>query len=144
MELVLRAHGERDAGSIAKARGLGAYCSLVYLIRDSGQLVRRGHLGIVPASWLRVVGIAADDLARPIGRHLLPRLLAGLSEKAVETRIQAGDPRDLPVTARIEVRLADQLLTELRGTGFDLMDQHLGLTPINKLWQAWRESRRHG
>lgn len=142
MELVLRVQGDTEPARIESARTLGTYCSLVHLIRDSGASVRRGQLGIVPTTWLREVGVRADDLARPAGRHLLPRLLAGLAEKARATRARAGNPGGLPVTLRIEVRLADLLLAELQGAGFDLMDQRIALTPIHKLWQAWRESRR--
>jgi len=142
LELVLRAQGDDDPDRIARARGLGAYCSLVYMIRDSGALLRRGHVGIIPGTWLQALGAGPDDLIRPIGPHLMPRLLAGLGEKAAATRARAGDPVDLPVTARVEVRLADSLLAELAQTGFDLMDQRIALTPLHELWQGWRESRR--
>jgi hypothetical protein len=40
--------------------------------------------------------------------------------------------------------LADELLTELRDSGFAVADQHIALTPIRKLWIAWRASRDRG
>jgi phytoene synthase len=46
------------------------------------------------------------------------------------------------VTLRIRLRLADLLLAELDAGGFEVADRRVSLTPIRKLWHAWRESRR--
>jgi phytoene synthase len=140
-ELIARAGGDRDPSRIVGARRLGAYASLVYGIRDSGWLVRRGRLGFVPADLLADLDLRPQDLTQPAGRDRLPRVLALLAEKARELRQTAGGIDGRPVALRIRVRLVDRLLDEMKAERFDLADRRLQLTPIRKLWHAWRESR---
>jgi phytoene synthase len=145
-ELELRleagAAGGPDPAQIARVRRLGAYATLVYQIRDSGWLLRRGRLGFVPADRLQPLGLTPDSLALPAGRHHLPRLLAEVAQEARRLRGEGGHLAGLPVTVRIRVRILDRLLAELAGSAFDLADRRIGLTPIRKLWHAWTESRR--
>jgi phytoene synthase len=42
----------------------------------------------------------------------------------------------------VRASILSVLLEELERSGFDLADQRVGLTPLRKLWIAWRESRR--
>ena len=141
-ELCVRIEGNRDPGLVARARRLGAYASLVYGIRDSGWLLRRGRLGFVPADLLAGLGLRPRDLIQPAGKDRLPQVLALLAGKARDLRREAGDTAGLPVVLRIRVRLLDRLLDEMETERFDLADRRLQLTPIRKLWHAWRESRR--
>jgi phytoene synthase len=145
-ELVLRlqsqAGGAPDPGQIARVRRLGAYCSIVYQIRDSGWLLHRGRLGFIPADRLRSLGLTPESLGQPAGRHQMPRLLGEVAQEARGLRGDGDDLADLPVTMRVRVRILDLLLAELEAVGFDLLDRRVGLTPIRKLWHAWRESRR--
>lgn len=142
-ELVLRVEGgcEPPPRQLARARRLGAYGALVYQIRDSGWLLRRGRLGFIPADRLRPLGLTPDGLASLTGRHHLPSLLAGLARDIQHLRGE-DDLRGLPATVRMRVRCLDRLLAELEGSGFDLADRRIGLTPLRKLWIAWTESRR--
>lgn len=143
-ELVLRLEspGASDPRQIARVRGLGAYGTLVYQIRDSGWLLRRGRLGFIPMDRLHPLGLRPEDLIGPRGWHLASPLLAGLAQEAEALRGEGGDLGGLPVTLRIQVRILDCLLAELQSTGFALLDQRVGLTPMRKLWHAWREARR--
>lgn len=144
-ELVLRLqsqNGEPDPRQVARVRRLGAYGSLVYQIRDSGWLLRRGRPAFIPADRLRPLGLAPEDLGHPRGRHQLPRLLAEVAREARRLRGDEQDLRGLPVTVRIRLRILDLLLAELDLLGYDLLDRRVGLTPVRKLWHAWRESRR--
>lgn len=145
-ELLLRLQSENegraDPRQIARARRLGAYASLVYQIRDSGWLLRRGRLGFIPADRVGTLGLAPEHLGQPAGRHHLPRLLGELAQEARRLRGDPDDLQDLPLTLRIQVRILDLLLAELAAVEFDLADRRVGLTPIRKLWHAWRESRR--
>jgi phytoene synthase len=143
-ELVLRLQspgGAVDPTQVARVRSLGAYGSLVYQIRDSGWLLRRYGLGFIPADRLRSLGLGPGDLGQAKGRHQVPRLLGEIATEARHIRGDADDLTGLPVTVRIRVRLLDLLLAELDGLGFDLLERRVGLTPLRKLWHAWRESR---
>lgn len=140
-ELIVRAGGDLDPSRIVRARRLGAYVSVVCGIRDSGWLVRRGRLGFVPADLLSGLRLSHEDLAQPAARDHLPQILAALAERARDLRQNAGGTEGLPVALRIRVRLVDRLLDEMEAERFDLADRRLQLTPIRKLWHAWRESR---
>ena len=50
----------------------------------------------------------------------------------------------MPTCIRARTAILESLLNEIEGTGFDVADQRIGLTPLRKLWIAWRESRRGG
>lgn len=128
--------------AIARVRRLGAYGSLVYQIRDSGWLLRRGRFGFIPMDRLVPLGLTPDGLARPAGRHQAPRLLAEVANEARRVRDPGDDLAGLPAAVRIRIRILDRLLTELEAAGFDLLDRRIGLTPMRKLWHAWREARR--
>ena len=141
-ELVARAGKARDPTHIVRARRLGAYASLVYGIRDSGWLIRRGRLGFVPADLLAGLDLRPQDLTQPTGLDRLPQVLALLARMARDLRREAGDTAGLPVALRIRVCLLDRLLDEMETECFDLADRRLQLTPIRKLFHAWRESRR--
>ena len=48
----------------------------------------------------------------------------------------------MPACIRARTLILESLLRELETDGFDVADQRIGLTPLRKLWLAWRESRR--
>ena len=48
----------------------------------------------------------------------------------------------MPASIRARARILEVLLDEIEDEGFDVADQRIGLTPLRKLWLAWRESRR--
>jgi phytoene synthase len=142
-ELIARVHGETTPASLAATRCAGSYCGLVELVRDSGRLLRQGRRGFLPADRLSRHGLDhADHGSTEIRKHLAA-LLDDLSEDL--NRHRAGMSHDLPrlpAMLRIRVRLADRLLAEIADSGFQVADQRIALTPIRKLWNAWRESRR--
>ncbi|WP_295583827.1 squalene/phytoene synthase family protein [uncultured Lamprocystis sp.] len=140
-ELLTRAAGDQDPAQIDRARRLGAYTTLVYQIRDCGWLLRRERYEFVSTAQLTARGLQPADLTRPTHRQHLPVILSELAAHARRLRGERRDPEGLPTPIRIRVRLADLLLDELAASAFDLADQRIALTPLRKLWHAWRESR---
>ncbi len=138
-ELIARCHGLHDADVLKTARRLGGFCARVYLIRDSGALIRRGR-ALFPSEQLSALGLSHEALAQREYHDRLPELLASAADRA-RTQLAASDlSRDLPVCIRIRVRILASLLDELAGADFAVVDRRLGLTPLRKLWLAWRES----
>jgi phytoene synthase len=128
---------ERVAGS----RRAGAYCGLVALIRGSGRLLRRGHRRFLPED--RVARLSNETPIPDLAAALAP-IVASMEQDVASLRSTLEpDLAGLPVSTRIRVRLADALLAELRESGYSVADQHITLTPLRKLWIAWRESRRY-
>jgi len=142
-ELVTRCHGGSEPGPLATARALGAFCAQVYLIRDSGLHLRRGR-GFLPADRLAQLGLT--HLALRDQRERLAALLAEAAGAALAYRKANGIgpdlSLDLPVSLRVRARILAALLAELEAEGFDLAERRVGLTPVRKLWLAWREARR--
>lgn len=142
-ELLARCHGLTTADPLKTARCLGGFCARVYLIRDSGALIRRGR-AVFPSEQLHAPGLSHEALARREYRDRLLELLASAADRA-RTKLVASDMgRDLPACIRIRVRILESLLDELAGADFtmEVADRRLGLTPLRKLRLAWRENRR--
>jgi len=140
-ELIARCHGLSDVDVLGAARRLGGFCAQVYLIRDSGILARRGR-ALFPSEQLGALGLSNEALGRREYRDRLPELLAPAADRAKARLAASGPDRDLPVCIRVRVRILASLLEELAGAGFAVADRRIGLTPLRKLWLAWRESRR--
>ncbi|MFB1489035.1 MULTISPECIES: squalene/phytoene synthase family protein [unclassified Thiocapsa] len=142
-ELFARAYGETTPPGLAAARRAGSHCGMVELVRDSGRLLRQDRCGFLPEERLKQRGIGHRDREpAEIRKHLAP-LLADLAEDLNRHRADLShDLPGLPTVIRIRVRLADRLLAEIAASDFDVADQRIALTPIRKLWNAWRESRR--
>lgn len=140
-DLLARCHGITDPQTLGAARGLGAFCGLVYLLRDSGQHLRRGR-AFLPADRLAELGLTSAALAQPghIGR--LPGLLAEAAAAALAYREREAMAPHLPASLRVRGRILAALLAELADEGFDLAQRRVGLTPLRKLWVGWREARR--
>ncbi len=91
---------------------------------------------------MRALGLSHAALVWREHRDRLPELLAPVADRA-RAKLAASDLNlDLPVCIRVRVRILASLLEVLTGAGFAVADQRIGLTPLRKLWLAWRESRR--
>jgi phytoene synthase len=140
-ELLTRCHGACEPEALDAARTLGAFCALVYLIRDSGALARRGRT-VLPADRLRDQALSAEALTQQAQRARLPQLLPPMARLARELLNAGRGAGSLPPFPRIRARLLEALLGELEASGFDVADQRIGLTAMRKLRLAWREGRR--
>jgi len=139
-ELMARCHGLTDLDQLARARRLGGFCGQVYRLRDAGLRARKG-LPVLGQEQLAAAGLTLAGLAGQSQRAQLPGLLASQAEETRAYRAQFV-AADLPVSLRIRGRLAEALFRELGAVDYAVADVRIGLTPLNKLWQAWRESRR--
>jgi phytoene synthase len=140
-ELMTRCHGTSVPEVLDTARRLGAFCARVYLIRDSGALARLGR-AVFPADLLEGYGLSAEALTQREHRTRLPELLAVAAAEARRSLPTEGQISCLPVAARARAAILGSLLDELERSGFALADQSVRLTPLRKLWLAWREHRR--
>ncbi len=140
-ELVARCHGVDETATLAIARRLGAFCTRVYLIRDSGALVRKNR-GVFSQAMLQEHGLSAAALADRDHRERFSGLLAAAAQEARAALPPSDGIERLPTSLRVRGVILRALLEELEQSRFDLADQYIGLTPLRKLWLAWWESRR--
>jgi 15-cis-phytoene synthase len=140
-ELIARCHGLSDADRLATARHLGVFCARIYLIRDSGALARKGRT-LLPVETLRTHQLTAETLTRRENRARLPDLLRTAATRARAARPSTEAIRAMPYSIRARTLIMETLLDEIEGDCFDVADRRIELTPLRKLWLAWRESRR--
>ncbi|MCU0833177.1 MAG: squalene/phytoene synthase family protein [Chromatiaceae bacterium] len=140
-ELLARCHGRGEPETLGAARRLGGFCARVYLIRDSGALARQGRAPL-PADRLRALGLSVQALGEAEHRRRLPELLAPAAKAAWDTQAAAEQGPRLPASLRVRARILAALLAELERSGLAVGEQRIGLTPLRKLWLAWREAQR--
>lgn len=140
-ELITACHGRDEPEALTGARRLGGFCARVYLIRDSGALARQGR-ALLPADRLRALGLSPEALGEARSRQRLPELLAPTVEAARDAQAAAERGPRLPLGLRVRARILATLLAELERSGLAVAEQRIGLTPLRKLWLAWREARR--
>ncbi|MCF7984812.1 MAG: squalene/phytoene synthase family protein [Thiohalocapsa sp.] len=136
-ELIARCHGAAEDEPIAAARRVGAWCARVRRIRDAGMLARRAR-EVLPSDRLEAAGLNHEALVSLDHRHRLPELLQPVADKLQAERPGKTDIRPLAPALRVQARIHAALLHELRRCDLAVVDQRIGLTPLRKLWIAWR------
>jgi phytoene synthase len=141
-ELSAGIFGYTEARTLEYAARLGLALQLINVIRDVGDDARRGRI-YIPLDELQRFGVrAADLLARRKVDGFVP-LMRFQAERA--HRIYQEALALLPAADRRAQRpglimgaLYATLLEEIERTGFDVLNQRIALTPLRKLWIAWR------
>jgi phytoene synthase len=141
-EISASVFGYSDPRTIDYADRLGLALQLINVIRDVGDDARRGRV-YIPLDELQRFGVRAADLLA--GRYVegfvpLMRLQA---ERARATYREALDL--LPAADRRAQRpglimgaIYATLLEEIERANFQVLHQRIALTPLRKLWIAWR------
>lgn len=138
-ELMAGCQGLTDPDRIASVRAIGAFCALVYRIRDSGWLARQGRAPI-PMDLLGPHNLTPDALRQGPQRARLPEWLPELARQAQTLQARSSHLGALPPFARVRARILASLLREIEVLSYQVVDQRLSLTPLRKLWIAWRET----
>jgi phytoene synthase len=125
-ELLARVGG----GAPEAGHALGAAARLIEMLRDLGGELRRDRCR-VPGAELAAAGLEPAALGAPQHAPALRALLGGL---AADARVAAGGAG--PAGRWYALRRA--LLDELERSGFDVLEGKTSLTPLRKLWVAWR------
>ncbi|MFN3630370.1 MAG: squalene/phytoene synthase family protein, partial [Casimicrobiaceae bacterium] len=121
---------------------LGESLQLINILRDVGEDARRGRL-YLPQSLLDEHGVSAAAVLRLEGGESLHRALDALYRRACARYDQALAL--LPEQARRDQRpglamgaIYRALAEEIRADGFRVLTHRITLTPIRKLWIAWK------
>jgi phytoene synthase len=141
-ELSAGIFGASDARTLDYARTLGLALQLINIVRDVGEDARRGRI-YVPLDELQRFNVKAADLlnARYVDGYV--PLMKFQAQRARATYAEAL--RQLPAADRRAQRpglimgsIYIALLDELERAGFPVLHQRVSLTPLRKLWIAWR------
>jgi phytoene synthase len=140
--LSARIFGITSPETLQYAEKLGLALQLTNIIRDVGEDARKGRI-YLPVNELQQFGVTAADILN--ARH------SGNFEKLMHfqsVRAQAAYDEAfalLPVADRraqrpglIMAAIYRALLHEIERDGFHVLNQRISLTPIRKLWLAWK------
>jgi phytoene synthase len=134
--------GYEDRRTLKYAHDLGLAFQLTNIIRDVGEDARRGRI-YLPSDELARFGLNAEDILYGRYSEAFRNLMVFQIERA-ETfyeqafaQLPAQDRRaQRPGLAMAAIYRA--LLREIRKDGCRVLDRRIALTPLRKLWLAWR------
>lgn len=150
--LAARINGLTEPATCRYAEDLSIALKLTGFLRALGRDIRRARL-YIPLEELDQYGLSPDTLLTQPATS--PALQALLSVQAARVRAFFQQAyASLPEADRyrqrqglILARLNEALLDEIEADGFRVLEHRLALTPLRKLWIAWRtaytEQRRH-
>jgi phytoene synthase len=134
--------GFADRATLGYARTLGLAFQITNIVRDVGEDARRNRI-YLPLDELERFGVTTDDIILYRETPALSALLAHQIRRARDLYREAFE--QLPSVDRKSQRpglvmaaIYRKLLDELEAEGAGVINRRVALTPIRKLWTAWR------
>jgi 15-cis-phytoene synthase len=134
--------GYTDARTLEYARTLGTAFQLTNIIRDVGEDARKNRI-YLPVEDLQRFGVSAADLLGAKHSPAFVELMRFQAERA--RRCYAAAYAALPAADRraqrpglIMAAIYSALLEEIEREGFRVLAARTSLTPMRKLWIAWK------
>ena len=137
--------GYTDPRTMGYARDLGVAFQLTNICRDVGEDARRGRI-YVPQDDLARFAVAPSALLRAEYTDAVRNLMAFEVDRAQAwyaralAQLPAVD-RKAQRTGLIMAAIYRTLLDEIARDGYRVLDRRTSLTPLRKLWIAWKTSR---
>jgi 15-cis-phytoene synthase len=124
------------------ARHLGEALQLINIIRDVGEDARRGRI-YLPNEDLATFGVSSSDLLQSKSSPAFLSLMEFEYQRAVDTYQRAMNtlPAEDKKTQKPGLAMGAiyrALLEEIRRDGYRVLEHRVALTPIRKLWIAWK------
>ena len=140
--LSARLFGYTDPKTLEFAEKLGLSLQLVNILRDVGEDARRGRI-YLPVNTLQQFQVPASEILK--GQHS-ERFVALMQYHAERARklyreALAALPRQDRRAQRAGLLMGaiyHALLDELEASQFQVLSQRIALTPLRKLWIAWK------
>jgi phytoene synthase len=145
-EVAANIFGRSDAGTVQYAHRLGLAMQLTNIIRDVGDDARRGRI-YLPMSELQQFDVRAQEILRrdsPWGYserfEALMRFQAERAHKLYDEAFALLPEADgrAQKPGLMMANIYRTLLREIEADGFRVLHQRTSLTPLRKLWIAWR------
>ena len=134
--------GHTDNQTLLYAHDLGMAFQLTNIIRDVGEDARRNRI-YLPQDELRRFDVSVADVLNGVQSDNFRELMTFQAERAKTfyTRAFAELPAADRKTQRAGLIMAAiyrTLLDEIERDGFKVLNQRVALTPLRKLWIAWK------
>ena len=134
--------GYEERATLGYAHDLGIAFQLTNIVRDVGEDARRGRI-YLPQDELAHFGVAPSQILRSDAGGRFRDLMAWQVTRAIEWYDRAL--AQLPAVDRKRQRaglamaaIYRTLLGEIARDGYRVLDRRISLTPLRKLWIAWR------
>jgi phytoene synthase len=134
--------GYEDRRTLEYAADLGMAFQLTNIIRDVGEDARRDRI-YLPLDELARHGVAESDLAQARESENFHRLMEFQIERALGyyrdafAKLPPAD-RKAQRAGLVMAAIYRTLLEEIRVDGCHVLKQRMSLTPVRKLWIAWK------
>ena len=134
--------GYAQPGTLEYAESLGIAFQLTNIIRDVGEDARRDRI-YIPQDEMARFGVTAEQIFQRDEGEAFQRLMAYQAERAQRwydaayARLAQEDRRSQRA-GLIMAAIYRTLLEEIRRDRFPVLRQRIALTPLRKLWIAWR------
>ena len=145
-EVAANIFGRTEAGTLQYAHRLGLAMQLTNIIRDVGDDARRGRI-YLPVAELQQFGVKAQEILKrdaPWGySDRFDALMRFQAERAHRLYDEAFAllpevDRRTQKPGLMMAHIYRTLLREIEADGFRVLHQRTSLTPLRKLWIAWR------
>lgn len=137
--------GYEHARTREYAHDLGLAFQLTNIVRDVREDAMRGRI-YIPAEDLDAHGVRPGELAQPSTPEHVRALLQGQVERARGYYERAlgklpDEDRHAQRSGLIMAQIYMTLLDEIARDGYRVLEHRVALTPVRKLWIAWRTAR---
>ncbi len=134
--------GSTRPETLRYAEKLGHAFQLTNIIRDVGEDARKGRI-YLPINELQQFGVTAADLLNARHTDNFTKLMAFQTARAQAAYDEAfallpKEDRRAQRPGLMMAAIYRTLLDEIERDGFHVLTQRISLTPIRKLWLAWK------
>jgi 15-cis-phytoene synthase len=141
-ELSAAIFGYRNARTLEYAEKLGLAFQLINIIRDVGEDARKNRV-YLPMDELKRFGVTAADVLDARYTENFVRLMQFQAERARRCHDEAlallpPEDRKAQRPGLVMAAIYRTLLGEIARDGYRVLKERTALTPVRKLWIAWR------
>jgi phytoene synthase len=141
-EVAARIFGQTDEQTTAYAHKLGLAFQLTNIIRDVGEDALRGRI-YLPLSELQQFDVKAHEILNRQYSERFTKLMQFQAERAHRLYDEAlallpAADRRAQKPGLMMASIYRTLLREIERDGFQVLHQRTSLTPLRKLWLAWK------
>ena len=134
--------GYTNPQTLAYAEKLGLAFQLTNIIRDVGDDARKGRI-YLPVNELQQFGVTANDLLKLKHSDKFEALMAFQATRAQAMYDEAlallpKEDRRAQRPGLMMAAIYRTLLDEIQRDGYHVLNQRISLTPLRKLWLAWK------
>ena len=141
-EVSARIFGQTDCATTAYAGKLGLAMQLTNIIRDVGEDARRDRI-YLPVNELQQFDVKAHEILKGVYSERFTALMKFQAERAhalydeALALLPAADRRSQK-PGLMMASIYRTLLREVEASDFQVLHQRIALTPLRKLWLAWK------